>query len=85
MWVRKREEAMDVHSLFYFKFLACSSQNAEMKFNFGATSFKYPPGYGYKGVSEAPNLVPFSGPAPSPAGGGGKKGSGRKTPMAIII
>ena len=56
-----------------------------MKFNFGAAPFIHPPGYGYKGVSEMANLVPFSGPAPSPAGGAGRKGSGRKTPMAIII
>ena len=59
-------------------------QNAEMKFNFGDSPFKYPPG-GYEGVSKASNLVPYSGSAPAVAHGGPKKGSGRKTPMAIII
>ncbi len=54
-----------------------------MKFNFGDVPFNNDLGYGYLGISKAPNLVPFY--APAAHGGAVKKTSGRKTPMAIII
>lgn len=55
-----------------------------MRFNFGDSEFKFPPGYGYSGVAKAANLVPFAPQAPPPSAAGKNKSS-RHLPMALIL
>ncbi len=58
-----------------------------MQFNFGDSSFKFPPKEGYNGVAKASDLVPFTpqAPPPSAGGGAGKNKSSRHLPMALIL
>lgn len=59
-------------------------QNAEMKFNFGATAFKYPPQGGYIAIDKAPDsfstVSPVLGSAPAPS-----KKKAPNAPYAIVI
>lgn len=62
-------------------FAAVVLKNAEMRFNFGSSEFKYPPTGGFVALSKSNNLVPFQG---QPSAGREKMASIRR-PAAIII
>lgn len=63
---------------------ACVIKNAELKFNFGALPFKFPPAGSFAGYSGVDSAAPEQRAKAAAAAAGGAK-SGRRTPLAIIL
>ncbi|XP_043242486.1 ATP-dependent RNA helicase Ddx1-like isoform X1 [Amphibalanus amphitrite] len=65
-------------------FPAVVLKNAEMAFNFGDTSFKYPPSHGFVAVSKAPEDSTLNNAASAPQTTA-KRGYAKNAPQAIIL
>uniref|UniRef100_T1J2C5 ATP-dependent RNA helicase n=1 Tax=Strigamia maritima TaxID=126957 RepID=T1J2C5_STRMM len=66
-------------------FAAVVLKNAEMKFNFGNTDFKYKPEAGYTALSKAPKEMTITNNASGEATTSGSSNTQQNAPQAIII